>query len=304
MAVRLAIIALVLLAAEEPKRLTLDLEDVTLETVAKTVARRTGVRVEIAPTAAAVRVTIHAERRTAEEVLREAAKQAGVPFVALPDDTFLLGTRAAPSSERVRHAVETTQVDLHVRNVVLEEILDDLSQQVRVPFVLDVKAPRTIRTHRASLQFRAMSAQKVLQILGAWYRLEHDARWGAMIVTAQGELAKMPARLVPVPKTKPSEKDRVARGQLAATPVGFRVEQMPLPNVLVLVSRLTSVKIDVRPGAAEALSPVKITWQVRDVPAEAVLVLLLSRRGLRCRLADGVLVVESATGTAARDKKR
>jgi hypothetical protein len=79
---------------------------------------------------------------------------------------------------------------------------------------------------------------------------------------------------------------------------------MPLPNVLVLVSRLTSVKIDVRPGAAEALSRVKITWQVRDVPAEAVLVLLLSRRGLRCRLADGVLVVESATGTAAREKKR
>jgi hypothetical protein len=280
-------------ADDEPLRLSLELEDVTLETLARTVANRASVSVDVAPAVRNRSLTIRVEGRTPEEILREAARIADVPILVLADGSFRLGLRRGLSESEVRSRIAGGTVDLTTHAGSVPEMMRAVQEQIGVPILLDPESP-SIRSTSINLRVQGIPAEHLLMLLGrfAGNRIGYDVRWGTVVLASPGELAKLPVELLPPATPDESREDAIARSFLETSPVAFEVTAEPLERLIDRIAKQAGIPILLAPEALEAIGSTRISWEVRDAPAGAVLGLLLSRRGLRLRLEAGKLRVE------------
>jgi hypothetical protein len=281
----------------EPARISIDLREVSLEALARTVARQAGVKIFVEGPAAASLVSLTMEKATVEEVLRAAASQAETTARLGSDGVWRLGRAEGcepwelEMGQLLRKTVARLQLDGTDLGVALRRATDTIGIEVQIdPEVLRTRKPEDLRVTLSvekKITVRAALTRMTKQVGLAW-----DLRWHVVFVSTPERLERIPRRLVP--SGGPDSRHAELLSRLASRRVMINLQGATVAQVVSFASSLTDVKIAWSEDARAVAMSGKVTLRAQDVSLERLLALVLLPRDLILEVAEDGFVIRKA----------
>lgn len=280
----------------EPKRISVDLDDVTLAALARAVSEQAGVVVRVSDEVAGRRVTLALEKVTAEEVLKQAAARAETTLTESADGSFRLGPEKPTIEARIRKTLAEAKLNVNFQGTHLTEALDFYANMTGVTMVLDphVLATREAGTLEMNLAVQAIAADKLLALTSQLLDLTWDVRWGLVLVSTKERLAALPTfALPPTPAGERPLGETHLRRRLGEETIGFAFAETPLPTAILFLEKLWRLPIRWDAGVRETAEKMPVTLRLSNTPAGGALAVLLYPRGLEFEVTAEAIVIRS-----------